>query len=158
MKVVVVGATGHIGSYLVPRLVADGHEVVALSRGKRRPYLEHRAWEQVESVQVDRVAEEVLGTFGEHVASMRPDAVVDLLCFTVPSGRQLLEALVPIGSYLLHCGTIWVHGSAVEVPVTEDVVRRPLGDYGVQKAAIEELLLDEARRGTVRCTVLHPGH
>jgi len=158
MKVVVVGATGHIGSYLVPRLVADGHEVVALSRGERRPYLEHRAWEQVESVQVDRVAEEALGTFGEHVASMRPDAVVDLLCLTVPSGRQLLEALVPIGSYLLHCGTIWVHGSAVEVPVTEDVVRRPLGDYGVQKAAIEELLLDEARRGTVRCTVLHPGH
>ena len=116
------------------------------------------AWEHVDSVQVDRDAEEALGTFGEHVASMRPNAVVDLLCFTVPSCRQLLEALVPIGSYLLHCGTIWVHGSAVEVPVSEDVVRRPVGDYGVQKAAIEELLLDEARRGTVRCTVLHPGH
>ena len=30
--VVVIGATGHIGSYLVPRLVADGHEVIAMSR------------------------------------------------------------------------------------------------------------------------------
>ena len=33
MKVVVVGATGHIGSYLVPKLVWAGHEVIAMSRG-----------------------------------------------------------------------------------------------------------------------------
>jgi len=29
MRMVVIGATGHIGTYLVPRLVAAGHEVVA---------------------------------------------------------------------------------------------------------------------------------
>ena len=44
------------------------------------------------------------------------------------------------------------------VPVTEDAVRRPFGEYGTQKAAIERLLLSEARRGTLPCTVLHPGH
>ena len=37
MKVLVIGATGHIGTYLVPRLLARGHEVVALSRGQRQP-------------------------------------------------------------------------------------------------------------------------
>ena len=36
-RVVVVGATGHIGTYLVPRLVRAGYEVVALSRGARDP-------------------------------------------------------------------------------------------------------------------------
>jgi nucleoside-diphosphate-sugar epimerase len=51
-----------------------------------------------------------------------------------------------------------VHGPAVEVPVTEEAVRRPFGEYGTEKAAIEELLLAEARRGTLRCGVLHPGH
>jgi nucleoside-diphosphate-sugar epimerase len=158
VKVLVIGATGHIGSYLVPRLVGDGHEVIAMSRGKQQPYLVDAAWDQVERVQVDREAEDAAGTFGPRVASARPDAVVDLMCFTAPSARQLLDALAPVGSYLLHCGTIWVHGSAVEVPVTEDVARRPVGDYGTQKAAIEELLLGEARRGTLRCTVLHPGH
>ena len=35
-RVVVIGATGHIGTYLVPRLVRAGHEVVAISRGERR--------------------------------------------------------------------------------------------------------------------------
>jgi uncharacterized protein YbjT (DUF2867 family) len=32
-RVVVIGATGHIGPYLVPRLVDRGHEVIAVSRG-----------------------------------------------------------------------------------------------------------------------------
>jgi nucleoside-diphosphate-sugar epimerase len=158
MRVVVVGATGHIGSYLVPRLVMAGHEVTGISRGTRSPYFEHHAWRQVTQVQADRDAEDEAGVFGKRVAELRPDAVVDLLCFTVPSARQLLDALVPTGCYLLHCGTIWVHGTAVTVPVTEDAVRRPFGDYGTQKAAIENLLLSEARRGALPCTVLHPGH
>ena len=31
--VVVIGSTGHVGTYLVPRLVAAGYEVTAVSRG-----------------------------------------------------------------------------------------------------------------------------
>lgn len=33
MKIVVIGASGHAGSYLVKELVKEGHEVVALMRG-----------------------------------------------------------------------------------------------------------------------------
>jgi uncharacterized protein YbjT (DUF2867 family) len=33
MRIVVIGGTGHVGSYLVPRLTRNGHEVVSLSRG-----------------------------------------------------------------------------------------------------------------------------
>ena len=33
-RVVVIGATGHIGSYLVPRLVEAGHAVVTVARGE----------------------------------------------------------------------------------------------------------------------------
>jgi nucleoside-diphosphate-sugar epimerase len=36
-RVVVIGATGHIGTYLVPRLVDAGHEVTVVSRGTRGP-------------------------------------------------------------------------------------------------------------------------
>jgi nucleoside-diphosphate-sugar epimerase len=157
-RVVVVGATGHIGSYLVPRLVRAGHEVVALSRGTREPY--HRApeWSRVERVTVDREAEDTAGTFGARVASMAPDVVVDLVCFTAESAAQLVEALRPTRPLLLHCGTIWVHGPVARVPVTEDEPRNPVGDYGVGKAAIEELLHRETRSGGVPSVVLHPGH
>jgi nucleoside-diphosphate-sugar epimerase len=158
MKVVVIGGTGHIGSYLVPRLVSAGHEVVAISRGHRSPYFEHPAWRHVTQVQADREAEDEAGVFGKRLADAQPDAVIDLLCFTLASARQLLDALAPTRCYLLHCGTVWVHGTATTVPVTEEAARQPFGDYGTQKATIEQLLLSEARRGALPCTVLHPGH
>ena len=50
-RVVVIGATGHIGAYLVPRLVRAGHEVIAVSRGEREPYQEAVERRSVERVQ-----------------------------------------------------------------------------------------------------------
>jgi nucleoside-diphosphate-sugar epimerase len=44
------------------------------------------------------------------------------------------------------------------VPATEDMPRRPFGEYGVQKSAIQEYLLDQARRHGFPATVLQPGH
>ncbi len=158
MRVVVIGATGHIGTHLVPRLVGAGHEVVALSRGTRAPHHPHPAWDAVERVAVDREAEDAAGTFAGRVADLRPDAVVDLVCFTPASAEHLLEGLRPTGAHLLHCGSIWAHGPAATAPLLEDDVKEPAGEYGTAKAAIEALLLDQARAGGVSATVVHPGH
>ncbi|HEV7623976.1 MAG TPA: NAD-dependent epimerase/dehydratase family protein [Amnibacterium sp.] len=158
MRVIVIGATGHVGGYLVPRLVEAGHEVVAISRGRQRLYREHPAWASVERVTADREAEDAAGGFGDRVAALGPDAVVDMACFTEESAGQLLDALRGTGALLLMCGTIWVHGRLTAVPARESDPRRPWGTYGVQKAAIERLVLDAASRGDVRGSVLHPGH
>jgi nucleoside-diphosphate-sugar epimerase len=157
-RVVVIGATGHIGSYLVPRLVRAGHEVVAVSRGERRPYLEAVEWGSVRRVTADRDAEEAAGTFGSRLADLRPDVVVDLICFTPESAEHLVEALRPTRPLLLHCGTIWVHGRAARVPLTEDEPRTAYGEYGTGKVAIEEMLHRETLAGGVPSVVLHPGH
>jgi nucleoside-diphosphate-sugar epimerase len=158
MRVVVIGGSGHVGTFLVPRLVEAGHEVVSISRGQREPYQVHPAWQSVEQVTLDREAEEAEGTFGKRVLGLEPDAVVDMICFTPESARQLVDALRGRISHFLHCGTIWVHGHSTKVPTTEDQARRPFGEYGVQKARIEAYLLDEARRARFPATVLHPGH
>jgi nucleoside-diphosphate-sugar epimerase len=157
-RVVVIGATGHIGTYLVPRLVDAGHEVTALSRGTRGPYQASPRWDAVTTVTADREAQDAAGTFGDRIAALRPDAVIDLICFTAASARQLLAALRPSRPLLVHCGTIWVHGPAVRVPVTEEEPRTAYGDYGTGKAEIEALLHAETRAGGVPAVVLHPGH
>ena len=157
-RVVVIGATGHVGTYLVPRLVRAGHEVVALSRGARDPYLPAPEWRKVERVAVDRETEDAAGVFGERIAGLAPDAVVDMLCFTPESARSLVEALRPARPLLLHCGSIWVHGPVARVPVTEDEPRTATGEYGIGKAAIEALLHRETIAGGVPSVVLHPGH
>ena len=56
-RVVVIGATGHIGTYLIPRLVDGGHEVIAVSRGNRGPYRASPQWDAVTTVTADREAE-----------------------------------------------------------------------------------------------------
>ena len=54
MRVVVIGGSGHIGTYLVPRLVEAGHEVFNVSRGQQKPYQLHPAWQMVRQITVDR--------------------------------------------------------------------------------------------------------
>jgi len=157
-RVVVIGATGHIGTYLVPRLVAGGHQVIAVSRGARGPYQASPRWSAVTTVTADREAEDAQGTFGERIAALRPEVVIDLICFTPASARQLVEALRPSRPLLVHCGTIWVHGPSLLVPVTEDEPRTAYGAYGTGKAEIEALLHEETRAGGVPAVVLHPGH
>src|SRR3954454_9654916 len=157
-RVVVIGATGHIGSYLVPRLVRAGNDVIAVSRGELTPYHEAVEWQAVERVNADRDAEEAAGSFGKRIADLEADAVVDLICFTPASAQHLVDALRPARPLLLHCGTIWVHGRTARVPVTEDEPRTGYGDYGSNKVAIEALLHRETRSGGVPGVVLHPGH
>ena len=158
MRIIVIGATGHIGTFLVPRLVAAGHEVIAASRGRREPYQTNRAWADVERVRIDRSAEDAAGTFGERIAALHPDVVIDLICFTLESAQHLSKALAERDALLLHCGTMWVHGHSTIVPTTETQPRAPFGDYGIKKAAIEQWLLDATGRKDIRAAILHPGH
>jgi nucleoside-diphosphate-sugar epimerase len=158
MKVVIIGGAGHVGTFLVPRLVEAGYEVINVSRGQRQPYQAHAAWKAVRQVEVDRGAEEAEGTFGRRVRDLHPDVVIDMICFTPASARQLVEALQGQVQHFLHCGTIWIHGPTAQAPTTEEQPRRPFGEYGIQKAAIETYLLDQARRQGFPATLLHPGH
>ena len=88
-RIVVIGATGHVGTYLVPRLVRGGHEVRGAQPGRARALLPAPEWRAVERVTADREAEDAAGAFGERIAALAPDAVVDMLCFTPESAQQL---------------------------------------------------------------------
>lgn len=157
MRIVIIGATGHIGSWLVPRLVRDGQDVVAVSRGKRRPYHDAPEWQSVERVTLDRTAAELEGSFGHAIAALKGDAVVDLTCFTRPSAAQLVDALRDRVGLFVHCGTLWVHGVPRERPYDETARREPVGEYGIRKAEIERFLFDAAAGG-FPAVMLHPGH
>jgi nucleoside-diphosphate-sugar epimerase len=158
MRVAVIGGTGHIGSYLTPHLVEAGWETICISRQQRSPYTSHPAWRRVRHVTCDRTAQEQDGSFGNTVRKLNPDAVIDLTCYTLESAQHLVKALHGAVQHFLHCGTIWIHGPSVEVPTAEEQSHNPISDYGRRKLAIEQFLLDEARRNGFPATVLHPGH
>ncbi|HEY3475910.1 MAG TPA: NAD-dependent epimerase/dehydratase family protein [Anaerolineales bacterium] len=158
MRVVIIGGSGHVGTYLVPRLVMAGHEVINISRAQRQPYQPHRAWHALQHIVADREAEDSQGVFGQRIRDLEADVVIDMICFTLESAQQLVECLRGRVQHFLHCGTIWSMGHSVEVPATEETPRHPFGEYGIQKSAIQDYLLDQARRQGFPATVLQPGH
>lgn len=158
MRIVIIGGTGHVGTYLVPRLVSAGHEVICITRGNRDPYTPHAAWKHVKRVQLDREEEDNAGTFAGKIRDYAPDAVIDMVCFKLESAQQLVEALRGSVQHYLFCGSVWMHGHGVEVPTIEDQARNPLEEYGIQKDAIDQYLADQSKRLGFPSTSIHPGH
>ena len=157
MRIAVIGATGHIGTWLVPRLVRADHEVIAVSRGAREPYQAAPEWKEVRRVTLDREVAERDGTFGRAIAALDAEIVIDLICFNIESARHLADSLRDRVELFAHCGTLWVHGVPKSRPYDETAVREPFGEYGIRKAEIEKFLLDAAAGG-FPATILHPGH
>lgn len=159
MKVVIIGGCGHIGTYLVPKLVKAGHQVINVTRGNSQPYAPNSAWKEVENLKLDREEEDRNGTFGRKIAALNADVVIDLITFKVESTYQIVEALknTDISQYLF-CSSIWAHGHATIVPATEDLPRYPIEDYGINKAKSEAYLHEQYRKYGFPETVVMPGH
>ena len=156
-KAVVIGATGHIGSYLVPELVQAGYDVVAMSRGNRAPYTAQRAeWRSVEQVRCSR--EEGVAI----AAGLQPDVICDLVPYTAADAGALVDCLRAEGIAeqvrIISIGSIWIYDQKLEIPVTEEHPRTATDDYGRGKIETERYLLNEHRNNGLRVTILHPGH
>lgn len=160
MKVIVIGGSGHIGSFLVPRLVSAGHEVINISRGTHKSYGEAPEWQHVRRVIADRQQEDRDGTFGDRVAAQQADVVVDLVCFTLESASALVNRLRGEAGHLLHCGSVWRYGQSLKLPIAEGSgsAAAPFGEYGIQKDRIARMLKEETDDGGLVTTSVHPGH
>jgi len=158
MKIVVIGGTGHIGTYLIPKLVMKGHEVICVTRNKSTPYDILPAWDFVKQIKIDRTEAEKQGVFGDKIRALKADIVIDLICFSLESATMLVEALSGNIKHFIHCGTMWVHGHSQLVPTLESQERNPFGEYGIKKAKIESYLLFKSQQIGFPATILHPGH
>lgn len=159
MRILVVGGTGHIGSYLIPRLVAGGHEVSVVARNPQPQYTHPSlAWGQVEWIVADRKAEEQDDTWLRRMEAIDADVVMDLICFTPGQNRLMVEAFEGRVRHFLHCGTIWAYGPVARAPYRESDPRKPISDYGRMKAEIESALLERYQTAGFPATIIHPGH
>lgn len=156
-RIIVIGGTGHVGTYLVPALVEQGHDVVSVSRGQAKSYSHHAAWDRVEQVTADRQAEEEAGTFVDRIVGLKPDVVIDLISFKLASTKPLVQALRGKIEHFFHCSTLWVYGHTAAVPADENEPMNPFGEYGIDKAEIEKWLMHEARTSGFPATIFRPG-
>ena len=156
MKVVVLGGTGHIGTFLVPMLVKANYEVVSVTRSKSKPYIEDDVWTQVKSVFMDRTKD---ADFLQKLAAMTPDIIIDLINFRIEDTKAIVEAFKDSGlSHYLFCSSIWAHGRAEILPFNpDDVNKKPLDSYGKEKFKSELYLKKVYKEMGFPATIIMPG-
>ena len=150
MKVLVTGAGGFIGRYLIPALVDKGHSVVAtdLYVPKDAVPTERLAWHPLDVSRSEGVYKLML--------SERPDAVIHLVswlagpCEVDPlrgweinflSTQYLLDAGIAAGlKRFVFSSSISVFGKGLPEPVRDDAVKEPITMYGQTKLACEHML------------------
>jgi nucleoside-diphosphate-sugar epimerase len=152
MRVLVIGGTGLISTAIVQQLLDRGDAVTAFNRG-RTPV---RVRGPLELLRGDRREP---GSLERAVEGRTWDAVVDMTAFEATDGRQLVDVFWGHTAQVVFCSTVCVYGGpAAEVPIRETSPRSPFGRYGVNKAAVEAILLARSGQAGTAVTVLRPSY
>jgi nucleoside-diphosphate-sugar epimerase len=123
MRVLVIGGTGFIGRFLVPRLIDAGHDVAVLQRTDSDKLLA----DGVRSIRGDRRA---LSDAAPALHSFAPDVVVDL----IPSAGRQAAMLMDV---------FRGHATRVVVASSMDVYRATGVLHGLEEGPLEPLPLRE---------------
>ncbi len=157
MKILVMGATGFVGSYLMERAIAEGHEVLGTSYN---PTIEPRDWAAFQD-RVVRCDIRYREQTSQVIESFRPDVVYLLsaqsypaLSWTAPAETldtnvvgttNVFESIRAAGIdpvVVVACSSAqYGEVAAEDIPVKESHPLRPLHPYGISKVATEMLAL-----------------
>lgn len=113
MKVFVIGGTGHIGSFLIPQLITDGHTVTVVTRG-HLPVPEGKGWERVIFKKCSYSDEK---SWLDLVAQEKSEVFIDILGNNLPGFYQMVKGKA---RQIIVCGSVWMLGTPKTVPVPEE--------------------------------------
>jgi dTDP-4-dehydrorhamnose reductase len=154
-RVVVTGAAGQLGRFLVPAVRAVGAEVIAFAR---------RSGASIDTV-VDLTDQDAVA---RAMGAAAPDVVIHAAACTDVDGierdpmrgefgnaratRHVAEAARRVGAYLLAVGTDMVFAGDGGAPYAEDGTVGPISAYGRSKLAAERVALETDPRFAVART------
>lgn len=154
-KILVTGATGFVGSHLVPRLVQQGYNVYSLERYVTGRFVlgETRKAKTVfgdlkEQFAVRRIMHEVQPDIVIHLASIsavaysydHPNEVIETNFVGTVNLAEACLREIPHFKHFLFASTSETYGNG-PIPKTEETPQNPNSPYAVSKLACEKYLL-----------------
>ncbi len=110
MKILVIGGTGHVGNFLVPKLLKNKHEVYVGTRGENKP-CDEKAFLGAKFIKVNANDKESLYELRKECF----DVVIDF-----PGTVKLVwDVLADTVSHVIACGSLWMFGYPKIVPTPE---------------------------------------
>jgi dihydroflavonol-4-reductase len=162
--ILITGGLGFLGSHLSSRLSASGEAVRILARPQRQAVAEappsHQAiWGDIRDPEaVDRAVQgaEVVIHLVSNFRKGGSDEK-EAYAVNVEGTRNVLAACSRHGvRQLVHCSTIGVHGSVLEIPATEETPFNPLDLYQETKLQAEQEVWRHHRETGLPVTVVRP--
>lgn len=169
MKILITGASGFIGGYVVREAIARGHDVVALTRSRPVSELNHASpieWLQCDLGDVEALKLERLGVDAViHLAAGLSGGAEEQYRSTVVATRNLLDAMRQAGIVkLVGISSIAVldYSHALAMSLIDENVETLSDDTGIGvyvalKLEQEKLFATFASEPGTRCVVLRPG-
>jgi nucleoside-diphosphate-sugar epimerase len=161
--ILITGGLGFLGSHLASRFSATGEAIRILARPERRAEVSDSPHEIVwgdirdpdaveRAVRGASVVIHTVSNFRKGGSDEREAHAVN-----VEGTRNVLAACSKAGvEQLIHCSTIGVHGSVVEVPADEETPFNPLDLYQETKLQAEQEAWKHHRETGLPVTVIRP--
>jgi dihydroflavonol-4-reductase len=167
MKVFVTGATGFIGSQVVEKLAAKGHELRCLARPSADASRLERAGATVVRGDLSDRRALLTGMTGSeqvvHLAAAYSFWVPDRSVYrsvNVDGARNVMECALEAGvEKVVHVSTVAVYGKPAERPFREDTPLGPVcfSEYAQSKREGDRIAWDLARSRGLPLVVVYPG-
>ncbi|HEY3380064.1 MAG TPA: NAD-dependent epimerase/dehydratase family protein [Armatimonadota bacterium] len=152
MRVLVIGGTGLISTAIVEQLIARGHDVVLLNRGKTRSRLSV-------TIPVITCNRQDVQAFHAAMRELTVDAVIDMAAFRAEESQAAYEAFRGRIKHFIHCSTVCVYGGPLSMlPAREDELHTPVSEYGLNKSACEACLMARYTQDGFPVTIMRPSH
>jgi nucleoside-diphosphate-sugar epimerase len=149
-SVLITGSTGFIGRNLLPKLLADGHAVLAVTSNQNKV----QSMFGIESVDIHsylngfakREIQEFKPTAMVHLAwSGLPDYSIENNKYNLQIGIDVIDAAVAFGvERFIGSGSCWEYGS-LSGPLKENMDPENVGDFGNAKISLANYMLERAQ-------------
>ena len=148
MKVLVIGGTGHVGKFMVPKLFEAGLEVIVVGSGKT-PLPDNKVWSNVKYITCDvRNTDEL-----DKLIDEAPDVVIDM----PGTVWNVYQKMKTVSKHIIACGSLWMYGEPKVVPTPETKQNDCIVSEGYKKRYSEILkLLEISKEDNVDFTAIMP--